>query len=84
MMNPRSRDDQVPTDFDDITGDQVEQDDDEEEGIKDDLQTFVFSATLTKDLQRNLKKRFRPKGNKKHYKRDSTPASTFGTKTVLQ
>ena len=84
MMSPRSRDDQIPTDFDDIPGDQVEQDDDEEDGIKDGLQTFVFSATLSKDLQRNLKKRFRPKGNKKHYKRDSKPASTLGMKTVLQ
>jgi ATP-dependent RNA helicase DDX24/MAK5 len=45
--------------------------------VKDGLQTFVFSATLSKDLQRNLKKRFRPKGNKKHYKRDRTPASTL-------
>ena len=83
-MIPGSRDDQIPTDFDDIDdipGDQVEQD---EEGIKDGLQTFVFSATLSKDLQRNLKKRFRSKGNKKHYKRDPTPASTLGMRTVLQ
>ena len=76
---PWRRDDQIPTDFIDIPGDQVEQNDDEEEGIiKDGLQTFVFSATLSKDLQRNLKKRFRPKGNKKHYKRDPAPASTLG------
>ena len=82
--SPRSRDDQIPTDFDDIPGDQIEQRKDKNEGIKDGLQTFVFSATLSKDLQRNLKKRFRPKGNKKHYKRDPTPASTLGMKTVLQ
>ena len=83
-MSPRSRDDQIPTDFDNIPGDQLEQDEGEEKGIKDGLQTFVFSATLSKDLQRNLKKRFRPKGNKKHYKRDPTPASTLGMRTVLQ
>jgi len=29
---------------------------------KADMQTFVFSATLSKDLQRNVKKRTRPKG----------------------
>jgi ATP-dependent RNA helicase DDX24/MAK5 len=83
-MSPRSRDDQIPTDFDDIPGDQVDQGEDKKEGIKDGLQTFVFSATLSKDLQRNLKKRFRPKGNKKHYKRDPTPASTLGMRTVFQ
>ncbi|KAF8814834.1 P-loop containing nucleoside triphosphate hydrolase protein, partial [Phlegmacium glaucopus] len=70
-------DDQIPTDFGDLPGDQVEQGEDKKEGIKDGLQTFVFSATLSKDLQRNLKKRFRPKGNKKHYKRDAAPASTL-------
>jgi ATP-dependent RNA helicase DDX24/MAK5 len=84
MMSFRSRDGQIPTDFDDIPGDQGDQGEDEEEGIKNGLQTFVFSATLSKDLQRNLKKRFRPKGNKKHYKRDPTPASTLGMRTVLQ
>ena len=82
-MSPRSRDDQIPTDFDDIPRDQVEQGEDEK-GVKDGLQTFVFSATLSKDLQQNLKKRFRPKGNKKHYKRDPTPASTLGMRTALQ
>lgn len=29
----------------------------EGEGVNDTMQTFVFSATLSKDLQRNLKKR---------------------------
>ncbi|KAI0087341.1 DEAD-domain-containing protein [Irpex rosettiformis] len=37
----------------------------------DELQTFVFSATLSKDLQRNLKKHARPKGKK------GAPASTL-------
>jgi len=31
------------------------------------MQTFVFSATLSKDLQRNLKKRLRIKSNKRQY-----------------
>ena len=30
-----------------------------EEQARDDMQTFVFSATLSKDLQQNLKKRHR-------------------------
>ncbi|KAK0237853.1 ATP-dependent RNA helicase [Armillaria nabsnona] len=39
------------------------------------MQTFVFSATLSKDLQRNVKKRTRPRtGKKKH---GDKPASTL-------
>jgi ATP-dependent RNA helicase DDX24/MAK5 len=34
---------------------------------REDMQTFVFSATLSKDLQQNLKKRY--KGGKKGAKR---------------
>ncbi|KAI0051336.1 DEAD-domain-containing protein [Auriscalpium vulgare] len=37
------------------------------------MQTFVFSATLSKDLQRNLKKRHKPR----LFKRDAAPASTL-------
>ncbi|KAI0300155.1 DEAD-domain-containing protein [Multifurca ochricompacta] len=37
------------------------------------LQTFVFSATLSKELQHNLKRRWRPKGVKKN----NTLASTL-------
>jgi ATP-dependent RNA helicase DDX24/MAK5 len=37
------------------------------------LQTFVFSATLSKELQQNLKKRWKPKGAKKNH----GPASTL-------
>ena len=37
------------------------------------MQTFVFSATLSKELQQNLKKRWRPKG----LRRNNTPASTL-------
>ncbi|KAG1862732.1 ATP-dependent RNA helicase [Suillus subalutaceus] len=39
----------------------------------DALQTFVFSATLSKDLQKNLKRSCRQKG----YKKSSKPASTL-------
>jgi ATP-dependent RNA helicase DDX24/MAK5 len=37
------------------------------------MQTFVFSATLSKGLQQNLKKRWQPKGVKKN----NVPASTL-------
>ena len=37
------------------------------------MQTFVFSATLSKELQQNLKKRWRPKG----LQRNNSPASTL-------
>lgn len=40
----------------------------------DTLQTFVFSATLSKDLQKNLKRIYRQKG----YKKSSKLASTLG------
>ncbi|CAL1699487.1 unnamed protein product [Somion occarium] len=45
---------------------------DESTRVEPDLQTFVFSATLSKDLQRNLKKRQRFKG-----KKNRKPASTL-------
>ncbi|CAA7264354.1 unnamed protein product [Cyclocybe aegerita] len=64
----------------DIEGRAGEDDDDEEETwaeIKDGLQTFVFSATLSKDLQQNFKKKRRFKVSKKHYERDEKPASTL-------
>ena len=44
------------------------------DSAKDALQTFVFSATLSKDLQRNLKKRTKPRGNRKN----SKPLTTLG------
>lgn len=39
------------------------------------MQTFVFSATMSKDLQRNLKRRQRPK---REGKKEVKPASTLG------
>ncbi|KAJ7269819.1 ATP-dependent RNA helicase [Mycena rebaudengoi] len=57
--------------------DQIEPDGDEDEPVQDGMQTFVFSATLSKDLQRNVKRRSRPKSAGKHYKRNDKPASTL-------
>ncbi|KAG6837085.1 hypothetical protein H0H93_014977 [Arthromyces matolae] len=50
---------------------------DTEGGRVDGLQTFIFSATLSKDLQKNVKKRSRPKSAGKYKKRDNQPASTL-------
>ncbi|KAJ6627886.1 P-loop containing nucleoside triphosphate hydrolase protein [Mycena sp. CBHHK59/15] len=59
--------------------DQIEPaiDEEDEEPVKDRLQTFVFSATLSKDLQRNVKRRSRPKSAGKYSKRNDKPASTL-------
>lgn len=46
-----------------------------EKTLGSDLQTFVYSATLSKDLQRNLKKPSRPKFSNK--KKQVKPASTL-------
>ncbi|THU94511.1 DEAD-domain-containing protein [Dendrothele bispora CBS 962.96] len=54
--------------------DQEDTEDTKEAVAKDQLQTFVFSATLSKDLQRNVKRRSRPKKSKK---RDDKPATTL-------
>ncbi|KAJ7512781.1 ATP-dependent RNA helicase [Mycena galericulata] len=58
--------------------DQIEPtaEEEDEEPIRDGLQTFVFSATLSKDLQRNVKRRSRPKTAGKYHKREK-PASTL-------
>jgi ATP-dependent RNA helicase DDX24/MAK5 len=68
------REDHIEPEVDVFPGMAVEKD--TKENVVDLLQTFVFSATLSKDLQRNLKKRSRPKGGraKKHQK----PATTLG------
>lgn len=58
----------------DGSGDETEPLEDED-SPKEHLQTFVFSATLSKDLQRNLKKHGRPQGKGRKY---SKPASTLG------
>ncbi|KAF9225963.1 P-loop containing nucleoside triphosphate hydrolase protein [Gyrodon lividus] len=59
---------------DEIEPESTAQEDSQGTASEDRLQTFVFSATLSKDLQRNLKRRFRPKvGKKGKFK----PTSTF-------
>jgi ATP-dependent RNA helicase DDX24/MAK5 len=45
---------------------------------KDNLQTFVFSATLDKDLQRNLKRRTKPRNGGKKLR----PITTLGEFSV--
>jgi ATP-dependent RNA helicase DDX24/MAK5 len=54
--------------------------DDEEpkDHAHDDLQTFIFSATLSKELQVNLKKKGSSKGSTTDYKRERQPSSTLG------
>jgi ATP-dependent RNA helicase DDX24/MAK5 len=47
----------------------------ETEPTKDQMQTFVFSATMSKDLQQNLKKRQKPRGKRTG---STQPASTLG------
>ncbi|KAL7277303.1 hypothetical protein ACG7TL_009159 [Trametes sanguinea] len=54
-------------------GAEDEEQEDSKEGVRQsDLQTFVFSATLSKDLQKNLKKRSRGRRRK-----NEKPASTL-------
>ena len=61
-MTLSNSEDEIVPEFNDESD--VEED---EVDVKSDMQTFVFSATLSKDLQRNVKKRTRSKGagNKK-------------------
>lgn len=73
------REDQIKADFNDSNSDK-ESKSGAEKGQEDALQTFVFSATLSKDLQRNLKRRVHPKGVSKN----KEPASTLGTDAVVQ
>jgi ATP-dependent RNA helicase DDX24/MAK5 len=66
------RDDAIPAEFNDDA--QSKDDDETPDESGQGLQTFVFSATLSKDLQRNLKRRSRPRLGKKSHQ----PASTLG------
>jgi ATP-dependent RNA helicase DDX24/MAK5 len=68
------RDDEIPVEYKAEDADAIEAG----PNTSQDLQTFVLSATLSKDLQRNLKKRWRPKVNKKRKGKDDKPASTLG------
>jgi ATP-dependent RNA helicase DDX24/MAK5 len=59
-----------------IIDDDTETKEEPKSAAHDELQTFVFSATLSKELQVNLKKK--RKGGTKHYKREERPSSTLG------
>lgn len=73
---PLYSEDQVDEDFHLLPGQTPDEEKlekkDEAEGERENLQTFVFSATLSKDLQRNLKKS-KGKGG-----RSKKPVSTLG------
>ncbi|KAG6828177.1 hypothetical protein H0H92_008908 [Tricholoma furcatifolium] len=68
-----NKDDQIQAEGDEESG----EDKGGREDVKDGLQTFVFSATLSKDLQKNVKRRTRPKSAGKYKKHDDKPASTL-------
>lgn len=63
-------DEKIETEFNETSD--VEEDSSVKASAADDLQTFVFSATLSKDLQRNVKKRSRPPIGGKKAKAPST------------
>ncbi|KAL0071272.1 ATP-dependent RNA helicase [Marasmius tenuissimus] len=69
----------IPNDIESTSDEEGEQAEDREAPSRSDsethLQTFVFSATLSKELQRNVKKRSRPKGGGK--KPNHQPATTL-------
>ena len=66
------REEEIPTEFNDMPGVELEAEAADVPLAADGLQSFVFSATLSKDLQRNLRKRTKlpRKGHK--------PTSTLG------
>ncbi|KAF9077000.1 P-loop containing nucleoside triphosphate hydrolase protein [Rhodocollybia butyracea] len=69
--------DQIQDDLPSMPVDHDADDEDNKEKVaRDQMQTFVFSATLSKDLQKNVKKRFKPK-KPKNSKKDDKPASTL-------
>ncbi|KAL0960116.1 hypothetical protein HGRIS_011758 [Hohenbuehelia grisea] len=68
-------DDQIPTEFDQSFGDELNEEDNKAD-VGMNMQTFVFSATLSKDLQRNLKIRKR-RGDSGKYKKKAAPPSTL-------
>ncbi|KAG6889409.1 hypothetical protein C0992_005331 [Termitomyces sp. T32_za158] len=71
-----SRDDQIENPVDGQSEGEDDQDS-SREPAKDGLQTFIFSATLSKDLQKNVKRRSRPTSAGKYKKRDEKSASTL-------
>ncbi|KAE9383009.1 DEAD-domain-containing protein [Gymnopus androsaceus JB14] len=69
-----SEDDQIPDDIPSISPSDVE--DNKDKVARDQMQTFVFSATLSKDLQKNFKRRSKPKRSN-NSKKEEKPASTL-------
>ncbi|KAL0579934.1 ATP-dependent RNA helicase [Marasmius crinis-equi] len=63
----------IPNDTESVTGEEEERE--APSNTETQLQTFIFSATLSKELQRNVKKRSRPKYGGK--KQNQQPASTL-------
>ncbi|KAF7763542.1 hypothetical protein Agabi119p4_8079 [Agaricus bisporus var. burnettii] len=68
------RDDEIPVEYNAMDTNTNEE---QKPNTVYDLQTFVLSATLSKDLQRNLKKRWRPKNYKKRKGKNDKPATTL-------
>ncbi|KAF5392731.1 hypothetical protein D9757_000998 [Collybiopsis confluens] len=76
-----SEEEQIPNDIPSIPfgtdSPEPEQAEDSKDKVsRDSLQTFVFSATLSKDLQKNVKKRSKLK-SKRSKKKEEKPASTL-------
>ncbi len=79
----RFREDQIDAQFNDDPEAAAKNDDTQHDTTRTDgMQTFVFSATLSKDLQRNLKKRQKYFKNTSRRKKQE-PASTLGTSTTV-
>lgn len=76
LNKPFFRENQIPDELG--FSNEAEEKENTKDGIRDGLQTFVFSATLSKELQRNLKKGFTPKDSKKYRKKQHPPATTLG------
>ncbi|KAJ3862205.1 ATP-dependent RNA helicase [Lentinula novae-zelandiae] len=72
-----SEEDRIPDDVPSIHGEPgFDVQDDKEKVARDQMQTFVFSATLSKDLQKNVKRRAKPPRSK-HPQKNDKPASTL-------
>ncbi|KIL61030.1 hypothetical protein M378DRAFT_167364 [Amanita muscaria Koide BX008] len=68
-----NKDDEIPAEFNDLREEEQTEEVNEQQLVQDGLQTFVFSATLSKDLQRHLRRRVKRRDLSKGEK----PASTL-------
>ncbi|KAF8830766.1 hypothetical protein HHX47_DHR2000930 [Lentinula edodes] len=72
-----SLEDRIPDDVLSVHGEPgFDVQDDKEKVARDQMQTFVFSASLSKDLQHNVKRRAKPQRSK-HPQKNNKPASTL-------